>query len=102
LLGTSESNGKPFTLNFPSNNSKYLSRLSGLQILRGRLEGSFGGTMAEENRAKNRELKEEYNVMEDNYIEDFIEFYKALYMEEKLLKTFVNEITNCERVVYIL
>jgi hypothetical protein len=39
--------------------------------------------MAEEN----RELKEEYNVMEDNYIEDFIEFYKALYMEEKLLKT---------------
>jgi hypothetical protein len=102
LLGTSESNGKPFTLNFPSNNSKYLSRLSGLQILRGRLEGSFGGTMAEENRAKNRELKEEYNVMEDNYIENFIEFYKALYMEEKLLKTFVNEITNCERVVYIL
>jgi hypothetical protein len=50
--------------------------------------------MAEENRAKNRELKEEYNVMEDNYIEDFIEFYKALYMEEKLLKTFVNEITK--------
>jgi hypothetical protein len=66
LLGTSESNGNPLTLSFPFDKSKYLSELSScLRMLSGGLVGSFGGAIAEENRAKTVRAKRRMKCLEE-------------------------------------
>ena len=52
LFRTSESNGNPLTVSFPSDKSKHLSRLSDRSNLTSELAGSFGGAIMERNRVK--------------------------------------------------
>jgi len=58
LLGTSESNVTPFTLNFPSSDkSKYWSKDLALMRLRTGTTGSFGGAIDQANKRRRTEEK---------------------------------------------
>ena len=90
LLGTSDSNGMPLTLNLPFDKSKWLTEFSDPITLKVELTGLFGGAMRTEENRGTTKLKQ--TCMKDFGSQNFENLMEIKHPRKEISEVYVSKL----------